>query len=369
VLLLPFLLTAAPAQADELRAACDEVVSGHHARGAFQGVALVSVSGEIVYRGAFGLASEEQGVPNAPDTRFRIGSVTKPFSAALVLSLVEEGKLALDDRVSEHLPWFPAELGDRLIVHDLLTHSSGMPRILGRPDTPRLMRMAHTRKEIVLGYCLEPLVSEPGTTFGYTNAGYIVLAAIVEELTGMSWGEAMNAFLGELGLEDTRHAGADEVVPGLASGYVRPAGELRRGALFDWDNAQGSGSMLATADDLVRFADLVHEDGGPFEVATRATLFTPRHGGYACGWLVGELRSEELDAFLLGFASPAEPAPDATLRVTAHPGDLAGFQAMLTRVEHGGGHVTVALLDNHDDRTLGRITLELVRLALAAGER
>ena len=355
----------ASGQEDALGAACDAVVRGHHERGQFHGVAQVSVSGAVVYRGAFGLASAEQGVPNAPDTRFRIASVTKSFTAALVMRLVERGELSLDDRVSARLPWFPVELGDRMRVHDLLTHTAGMPRILGRPDVDlaRLMRMPHTRRDMALAYCTAPLVSDPGSTFGYTNAGYILLAAIVEELTGESWGDAMNTFLEELGLTDTRHAGADAVLDGLANGYVRQNGELRRGALFDWDNASGSGSLVSSASDLVRFADLVH-GGQLFGPATLETLVTPRHGGYACGWLVGTLRPTELEAFLTSFALPPEPAPDATLDVTAHPGDLVGYQAMLTRVAYDGGHVTVALLDNHDDRTLGRITLELVRLAL-----
>ena len=74
----------------------------------------------------------------------------------------------------------------------------------------------------------------------------------------------------------------------------------------------------------------------------------------------------ELEPFLVGFALPSQPSNDATLRVTAHPGDLAGFQALLVRVEHAGGHVTVALLDNQDDRTLGRVALELVQVVLEA---
>jgi len=130
-ILLLSLQGAAPAQ--DHAAKIQEVLTLAHKYKQFNGSALVAENGKVVYKGAFGLANMEWNIPNTPDTKFRLGSITKQFTATLTMQLIEQGKIKLDAKISDYLPDYRKDIGQKVTIHHLLTHTSGIPSYTGQP--------------------------------------------------------------------------------------------------------------------------------------------------------------------------------------------------------------------------------------------
>lgn len=170
----------------------DELVSLYHEYGLFDGTVLVAENGRVILKKGYGLANREWSTPHEPDTRFRIASITKPFTAMLVMQLVAKGKIDLSNTVTELLPYYRKDTGDQVTVHDLLCHSSGIPDHLRIPGFwQNQMLLSHSRKEFVKQYCSGDLEFEPGTQYKYNNSGYYLLGMIIEETEGRSFGDVL----------------------------------------------------------------------------------------------------------------------------------------------------------------------------------
>ena len=128
VLLFVFQL---PVLAQDHAAKIQEVLALAHKYRQFNGSALVAENGKVVYKGAFGLANMEWNIPNTPDTKFRLGSITKQFTATLTMQLVEQGKIKLEAKISDYLPDYRKDIGQKVTIHQLLTHTSGIPSYTG----------------------------------------------------------------------------------------------------------------------------------------------------------------------------------------------------------------------------------------------
>ncbi len=163
----------------------DALMSRYLELGQFNGSVLVAQGGEMVLEKGYGMANFEWEVPNTPDAKFRLGSITKQFTSMVVMQLVEEGNLALDDTLSEMLPWYRDDTGSQVTLHQLLNHTSGIPSYTGLPG----FFAEHSRdplplKELVNEFCSGDLEFEPRSEFRYNNSGYVILGAVIEEATG-----------------------------------------------------------------------------------------------------------------------------------------------------------------------------------------
>ena len=171
-----------------------ELLEASHAVGQFSGAALVADRGKVVYRGAYGVANADWEIPNQVDTKFRLASITKQFTAMLTLLLVKDGKLELDAPITRYLKGYPAASGDKVTIHHLLSHTSGIPSYTDREgfmQRDALHSMPVT--EFVAKFCSEPLAFEPGSKFRYNNSGYFLLGAIIEQVTGTTYRAEMRA--------------------------------------------------------------------------------------------------------------------------------------------------------------------------------
>src|SRR6185436_9987402 len=138
----------------------------------FNGSALVAENGKIIYKGAFGMANMEWGIPNAPDTRFRLGSITKQFTSMLTLQLVEQGKIKLDGKISDYLPDYRKDIGEKVTIHHLLTHTSGIPSYTSQPRFfEDVSRHPYKVADFVQKYASGNLEFEPGSKLSYHNSG------------------------------------------------------------------------------------------------------------------------------------------------------------------------------------------------------
>ncbi|GAB5534796.1 MAG: hypothetical protein Rubg2KO_10450 [Rubricoccaceae bacterium] len=268
----------------ELGAALDAYLATQ-VEGGFSGAVLAVSDGEIVLRKGYGFADREAGLPNTPETVFQIGSVTKPLTATLVLSLHDSGQLDVTDRLSDHISGVPADKAD-ITLHHLLTHTAGFPAAIGDDFEP-IGRDDYIREALAT-----PLDRPPGAGYAYSNVGYALLAAVIERITGQSYDSALQGLLRPVGLAHTGYRIDGGTV---AHGYD---GDRDLGLPTDrpWSdegpywNLLGNGGLLSTIDDLYRFHTTL-EGGEILSDATRQLAITkhtdegPNSGShYGYGW-------------------------------------------------------------------------------------
>jgi len=222
--------------------------------GLFHGVVLIARGGEVLLHEAHGLADAEAGIPNALDTRFRIASLTKTFTSAAVIVLRDRGLLSFDDPLSKYVDGFPE--GEKITIEHLLAHASGA----SNPDDFLGEKGEVPLADLVENIRSKPLLFEPGTESRYSNAGYNLLAFVIEKVTGSTYdGFLHETFFDPLGMQDTGHFGADEAAPRFARGHTPGPGSpgLLRTPLSHVSAFLGAGSLSSTAADLHRWARAV----------------------------------------------------------------------------------------------------------------
>ncbi|MBU0561768.1 MAG: beta-lactamase family protein, partial [Bacteroidetes bacterium] len=166
----------------------DELMQRYYDYSQFNGTVLVADSVGIVFSKGYGYANLEWNISNDVSTKFRIGSVTKQFTAVLILQLVEAGKIDLNKTISDYLPYYREDNGKRANIHQLLTHTSGIPSYTGLPNfADEISKTKSNPKDFVVKHCSGDFEFEPGSQFLYNNSGYFILGAIIEEVTGKDY--------------------------------------------------------------------------------------------------------------------------------------------------------------------------------------
>ena len=249
--------------------------------GDFSGsVAIACDKADIITR-SYGLASREHEVLNTPQTRFRIGSLTKQFTAVCILQLQEKGLLNVQSPISNYLPSYLQ--GERITVHHLLSHTSGIPEYLDPrafPDLLEWMQLPTTLDRLVDRFKDLPLEFVPGEKFKYGNSGYALLAQIIESLTQQPYADYLQVnVLDPLALRNTGHEMPLAVITHLAQGYVPIQGDVYlQASPFDLSIAQGAGGLYSTVADLVKWNQWLygkHSDLRLLGEAARAMMLTP----------------------------------------------------------------------------------------------
>ncbi len=250
----------APA-ADSPAARIDEVIRGYADHGRFQGSVLVALDGEVVYRKGFGLADVERDIDNTPETRHRIGSLAKAFTAAIILQLVDEGRLDLDAPITGALPAFRADHAERVTLHHLLSHTSGVGVTTpDRSDSER--HRPYTPDEVVRLTNFSGLLHEPGSRYRYSSLGYNLLAAIIEQTEGKPFEAVLRErILDPLGMRATGLVSSDPNPQGRSLSYDRMMwGETEEAPQLDESFVIGARGMYSTVDDLYRWNRAVGGD-------------------------------------------------------------------------------------------------------------
>ncbi|UCC73183.1 MAG: serine hydrolase [Gemmatimonadota bacterium] len=215
---------------------------------------LVARGGEVEYLGAAGTASLELGVPLEPGMVFEIGSITKQFTAAAIMMLIEEGRLALDDPITKFLPDYP-DYGQNVTVEHLLTHTSG---IVSYTNIPGYME-AEVRKDLSVEELIDvfkdrPVEFEPGARYAYNNSGYVLLGAIIESVSGMSYADfVQQRIFDPLGMRDSYYGSLSRVIPDRAPGYDGEPGAWVNAAFVSMTQPYSAGALMTTLEDLFRW--------------------------------------------------------------------------------------------------------------------
>src|SRR5688572_67803 len=230
----------------------DALLASYHDAGIFNGTALVSDNGKVLLKKGYGFADFEWKIPNTPDTKFRIGSLTKQFTATVVMQLVEEGKLSLDATLSSVLPYYRKDTGSKITVHHLLTHTSGIPSYTGLPNFMRdVSRNPYGVREFVEKYCSGDLEFEPGSRFLYNNSGYFLLGAIIEAVTQKPYAQVVRErVFAPLGMAGSGYDLSGPILEKRARGYESGPAGVRNADYLDMLLPYAAGSLYSTVEDL-----------------------------------------------------------------------------------------------------------------------
>jgi D-alanyl-D-alanine carboxypeptidase len=262
----------------------------------FAGAVLVARYGKVLLEDAWGRADRKAGVANTPATRFRIGSMNKMFTAVATLQLVEAGKLKLDDPIGKHLPGYPnKQVAAKVTVRHLLTHSGGTGDIFGPEFDQHRLQLREHRDYLKL-YGRRGLTQEPGARFEYSNYGFVLLGALIEQVTGGSYDDYVGDHVfRRAGMRSTGALPESVDVPDRAVGYLRssPGSDWAPNTdTLPW-RGTAAGGGYSTVGDLLRFAQAL-ASGRLISEATLAEATRPHQQQYGYGFDVqgqGSLRS------------------------------------------------------------------------------
>jgi D-alanyl-D-alanine carboxypeptidase len=307
----------------------------------FSGTVLVQRQGRTVYSRSFGIADRAFQIPVTADTHFRIASVTKLFTSVLILQLVQEGRIDLDAPIRDALPEFPGDGADRITLHQLLNHTSGLAQwddVGSYQDAfangvERYQRPLSSEQLLRL-CCSGALAHAAGSQFDYNNADYFVLGRIIEHVTGQSYEEALaERILRPLGLRNTGMAHWDAIIPRLAPTYFYREDQHRLIADMPvyFENWYAAAGLYSTALDLAAFANALF--GGRL---VRADLLR-------------RLLTPGLDDYGYGLWSYSFARSGHAYRVAKRPGRVMGANSMLYRLLDRGDTVVILANTNQAD--------------------
>jgi CubicO group peptidase (beta-lactamase class C family) len=246
----------------------------------FTGSVLVTERAHVILEQAFGLANAEWQIPNSPDTKFRIGSLTKQFTAAAILILEERLKLSVADSIRMHLPDLPPSWEGITIFH-LLTHTSGIANFTDLPDYPTIKTVAMGSTRIVALVRDRPLDFKAGEQFRYSNTGYVILGRIIESVSGQSYAAFLQANIFEpLGMKDTGYDYSAHILPKRAEGYSLATGSLMHAPYIDMAVPHSAGALYSTTRDLNRWQQQLHAGRllSPASLQKMTTAYKERYG-------------------------------------------------------------------------------------------
>ena len=302
----------------------DAIVEKYFDAAAPGGAVLVMHKGKTIYKSAKGMADMELNVPIQPDMIFRIGSISKQFTAMSILKLHEEGKLNVTDDVKKYIPqlsWTEA-----LTIDQLVHHTSGVPSYTDFPGFFANHSMHDTSLDSVIAYFNNrPLDFAPGTQWNYSNSGYILLGAIIEKASGMSYADYIerNVFA-PLGMKNSRFEVNSEIVPNRVKGYATNAeGGWSNASYISMTWPHAAGSLISTTEDLYIWNKALHE--GKFvskasltQAFKGAVLPDGKDTDYGFGFGMGVIRGEntiEHSGGINGFVTNACYIPEQDLFV------------------------------------------------------
>jgi len=305
--------SAAPAPSDTT-AAIDRYLSGEVAGRRFMGSVLVSRQGEVLFEKGYGYANAEWKIPNDPQTKFRLGSITKQFTATLILQLQEQGKLKVTDGICKYLDPCPPTWS-LVTVHHLLSHTGGVPSYTEDPSARPAMLQPQKLDDIVARFRKKPLDFAPGKEFHYSNSGYFLLGLIIEKVTGKAYEKVLEEqILEPLGMQDSGYDHTTPLLPNRASGYRFAPNrvDLENADYADMSWPYSAGGLYSTVRDLEKWNEALYTDK-ILPQATLARMWTPVMQNYGYGWMI------------------SSPTPDFDHRQVGHGGSINGFSTYISR--------------------------------------
>ena len=335
-LLLAVSAGAQSSVSQQMDAAVQAYVNKHE----YMGTVLVVKRGKVLLDKGYGMADAEWSIPNAPDTRFRLGSITKQFTAASVLLLEERGKLKTEDLVSKYLPSTP-KAWEKITLAELLTHTSGIPNVTDFAGYDQWSAAVKTRAELLAKFRDLPLDFEPGTKYNYSNSGYDVLGMVIEKVSGQDLGVFLQEnIFGPVGMKESRLGVDTMILPHRAVGYELKDGVLARAGYTSTSVSFAAGAIHSTTHDLLKWENALF-GGMVLTPASLTKMTTPVKALHGMGVVMGEVAGH---------------------KTVMHSGSVYGFNNYMTYFP--AEDIKVIVLGNESGKAPDRIMEELSKLAL-----
>lgn len=331
-----FALSAGGIPVDRLEHEIDTYIFPLVSDNKFSGSILIAKGEVILFSKGYGYANREYNILNSPNTVYRIGSMTKQFTATAIMQLIEKDKLRLEDKLSQFIDDYPQ--GEKITIHHLLTHTSGISNFTRFDSYIRLMTVPVTITELIERFKNKPIEFEPGSQFKYTDSGYILLTYIIEKISGLSYAKYIDENIFEpLKMMNTGYDYNDLILKNRANGYIKsPNNEMQNAPYIDMSIPQGAGGLYSTTLDLYKwdrglFTDMI------LTSKYRQKMFTPHVADYGYGW---------------GF----EKRKDGR-RSIGHNGVINGFSSVIHRFTEDD--VVIIVLSNIESSTANQVFHEI----------
>lgn len=300
----------------------DQLMSLYSGYGQFNGSVLVADGGKVIYKKGFGMANMEWNIPNQTDTKHRLGSVTKQFTSMLILQLVEQGKIKLDSPITTYLPDYPKKSGDQITIHQLLTHTSGIPNYTSFPNFVKEVSInLYSPEAFVKTFANLPLEFTPGEKFAYSNSGYFLLGYIIEKVSGKSYEQCLqDNILTPLKMNNTGYDHLETILKNRASGYEKKGKDYSNANYLDMSIPYAAGSLYSTVEDLYLWDQALYTEQ-LLSTKNRELLFNSYipagPGYYGYGWFINKVPNGE---------------SKDSLMVVEHGGGINGFNTIVSRI-------------------------------------
>lgn len=321
----------------------DELISKYAEYGQFNGSVLVAEKGEIIYKKGFGMANWEWEIPNQTNTKHRLASVSKQFTAMVIMQLIADGKLALDVPISTYLPDYPKGNGDIITLHHLLAHTSGIPNFTSFPTYRDMERDPINPKGLVDLFADLALEFTPGEKFAYSNSGYALLGYIVEQTTGQSYEQVLQEkILSPLNMTNTGFDHPRKVLKNRASGYNQNGNGYEKASYIDMSVPFTAGAMYSTVEDLFLWDQALYTE--KLLPQKYLDMVFEKHipsGGsyYGYGWDINEI---------------SKGNSSERVATVGHGGGINGFNTLITRIP--SDQSSIILLNNTSGAPLNHMT-------------
>ena len=322
----------------------DELVSKYAEIGVFNGSVLVGENGNVFFEKGYGYADREQKLQNTPETKFRIASLTKQFTAMLIMQLVEQGKIKLDAKLSDYLTYYRKDNGDKITIHNLLTHTSGVPNYTSTEFMENHLTKSISAKDLILTYGNGDLEFEPGSEYKYSNTGYVMLGAVIEKVTGKTYETVLQEnILTPLEMTNSGYEHNDAKMTNQAIGYDNAFGSVAVSKYIDMTIPFSAGAMYSTIEDMYKW-DRALYTGKLLSAEMKAKMFTPFLKNYAYGWNV----------------VTAKVSPTDEKIIYTHSGGINGFNTNIIRVE--SDNLVIIVLSNYSNGQASKISNDISKI-------
>jgi CubicO group peptidase (beta-lactamase class C family) len=333
------LLLAGACLAQTIDSRMDQLVQSYVTNKQFMGSVLVARGDQVLFSKGYGSANLEWGIPDTPNTKFRLGSITKQFTAASILLLEQRGKLKVEDPIKKYLPDAPAAW-DKMTIFNVLTHTAGIPNFTSFPDYAALEPFATTPEKLVARFRDKPLEFEPGEKMNYSNSGYVLLGYLIERISGQSYEKFVqdNIFT-PLGMKDSGYDSNSAVIARRAAGYSPTPNGLVNAGFIHMSVPHAAGALYSTTEDLLKWEQGLF-GGKLLSPASLQKMTTPFKNDYAFGLTVHTVNGH---------------------KVIDHNGGIEGFSTMLAYYPED--KLTLVALSNMAPAPSGEIVSQLTLLA------
>ncbi len=334
--------TVLPLSTKQIALKVDEYMNATLRFDRFSGSILVARNGQTIVSKGYGMANLELDAPNKPETVFRLGSITKQFTAMAIMMLQERGKLNVNEPICKYLADCPA-LWQPITIKNLLTHTSGIQNYTDLPDFTKNAILPTSSAQMIALLRDKPLLFNPGEKYVYSNSGYFLLGTIIEKASGKTYaGFLQENIFSPLGMKSTGYDTPQPIIKNRAAGYQSENGEIVNAPYMDMTVPFAAGAMYSTTGDLLLWDQALYIEK-LISKKSLAEIFTPFKSNYGYGWNI----SKKFDR-----------------TVISHGGGIYGFVTQISRFPDD--RVTVIVLSNLQAAAPGRMANDLAAIVFGA---